>query len=272
MGFRKCLKNTFYIGSAIAVGAYWYKAKQRRRSEVLGNYSPLIDKINVTVDGVLSEQYAFSWDDEERCIYARVLKFGSLGQLIDQKFLEFEHYDDKILVAESNDDSGDLKAFSIYTRNEFGMITSVIHRLLGGKERRDDLFMNGSELSMICTGEDQTFFKWEEGNIVSISRGENERLKMTYYKNIENHLFPDINLLIKGLSCEMPLTYLMGTRSRNYVRTIVKNGPQFHEQTFLSYLLDHYDRPIQILMETTTVSEEKATNSSKEFDITYKKI
>lgn len=266
------MRNAFYIGGAIAVGAYWYKSRQRRRSEVVGNYSPLIDKINVTIDGVLAEQYAFSWDDEERCVYARLLKFDRFGQLADQKLLEFEHYDDKILVAESSDDLNELKSFSIYTRNEFGMITSITHRLMGGKEQREELFVNGSELSMICSGDHQTLFKWAEGNIVSVSKDENERLKMTYYKNIENHLFPDINLLFGGLSPEISMTYLMGTRSRNYVRTIVKHAPNFHEQTFLSYLLDHYDRPIQILMETTTVNEDKTTSSSKEFDITYKRI
>lgn len=272
MSCSKNIKRIVIIGGAVALAAYLYKRARYHRQEVVGNYSPLVDRINVATDGVFDEQISFSWDDEERCQSARSFKVGEDAKVIEQKILEFEHYEDRILVAETNEELGDASVFSIFTLNELGMVSSITNRFIGGKEQRVDLLRDGSELQKVYSDTHEALLSWEEGNLVSISSDGEVRQKMSYYHHIENHLFPDLNLLIQGLCPEMATTYLMGTRSRNFLRSIITYTPSSQEKTMISYMLDHYDRPIQVSMETIVTKDGVTTNSSKEFDITYKRL
>lgn len=272
MGHKKCLQNTLIIGGAVALAIYLYKNSRDRRDKSVGNYSPLVDTLNISEGGCLVEQISFVWDDEERCLQARSEQFDEDGNVINRKVLELEHYEDKILIAESNDDESEVSVFSIFTLNELGMVSSITNRFLGGQEQRVDLQINGSELSKVYSTEHEALLNWEQGNLIGISSGGEIRQNMTYYHHIENHLFPDLNLLVQGLCAEMPMTYLMGTRSRNFLRSIINSDPNGQEKTTFSYLLDYFDRPIQILMETTTTTGEETTTRSRECDITYKKI
>lgn len=271
MGTRKFVGKVVLIGGAILLARHLYYRAKERKNAVVGNFFPLVDRINVTSAGVLTEQYSFLWDDDERCIQAKSVKFDSLGKVTEQKILEYEHYEDRILVAEKNEEEGEITTFSVFTLNELGMVSGISNRFIDGEEQYVEMELNGSELTRVSTGEESSLLRWEKGNLMSITTGDICQ-EMTYYKKIENHLFPDINLLSQGLTSEVPLTYLLGTKSRNYLRTLVCNSPDFHEQSYFSYFLDHFARPVQVLMETTTVRPTGTEVSNKEFEITYKKI
>lgn len=272
MGCNKGLRNTLIIGGAVALAVYYYKKSRNQREKIEGNYSPLVDAVNIFEDSRLVEQISFEWDDEERCIEAKSEVFDEEGEVVKTKKLELEYYEDKILIAESNGDEGEVSVFSIFTLNGLGMVSSITNRFMGGQEQRVDLLMNGSELSKVYSTEHEAVLNWEQGNLIGISSNGEIKQKMTYYHNIENHLFPDLNLLVQGLCTEMPMTYLMGTRSRNFLRTMVNLDPNGQLKTTFSYFLDSFDRPIQILMETTTNLGDSTTIQSRECEIIYKKL
>lgn len=269
-------KNSFWkivgIGAGVAIGIYLTREYIQKKKAFLGNFSPLIDHVDITTDGVLSERWLFQWDDEERCRRATQLRLDSMGNVTSRQHYVFDFLDERVEIFTylGDDDTPDDVSYLVF--NELGVVTSIVHRAKGGQEERWDASINGAELAQIVSEDNSAIMYWHEGNLEGISYDGEARVKMTYYKNKENYTFPDINLFINGFDIEMLTTYMMGTRSRNFLRTKVTSGANYHHQSHISYLLDNFNRPIQVLIEETELSNDISTNSSREFDITYKKI
>lgn len=268
----KRTRNIALVGAGVALSAYLVKKIQKRKEEIVGNFSPLIDRVNVTTDGMLSERWSFAWDDEERCDAALEEKFDSLGNVTSQRLLVFDFTETKVEISEYHDGDDVLCSITTLFIDDYGMVSTVIHRQSGGKEQRWDTEINGAELAKLASEDNIIKMYWKEGNLHGVSYDREVRQKMTYYSKIKNYTFPDVNLFLNGLSSEMLNTYMLGTRSRNFLRTMVVTAPNYHQQSHVSYLLDSYDRPIQVLIETSEQSNDITTNSSKEFDIKYNKI
>lgn len=269
-------KNSFWkmvgIGAGVAIGIYLTREYIQKKKAFLGNFSPLIDHVDITTDRVLTERWVFHWDDEERCRRATQLKLDSMGNVTGRKHQVFDFFDERIEVLTYLDDEATPDDVSYLLLNELDVVTSIVHRSKGGQEERWDTTINGAELAQITNEDTTATMYWHEGNLEGISYDGDARVKMTYYKDKENYVFPDINLFINGFDIELLMTYLMGTRSRHFLRTRVTTGANYHQQCHISYLLDSFDRPIQVLIEETELSNDISTNSSREFDITYKKI
>lgn len=269
-------KSSFWkmigIGAGVALGVYLTREYTQKKRAYLGNYSPLIDHVNITTDGVLTERWLFFWDDEERCSRTSQLRLDSMGNVTSRKHLVFDFQEDRVEVLTYLDDEDTPDDVSYLLLNELDVVTSIIHRAKGGQEERWDTSINGAELSQIISEDSTAKMYWHEGNLEGVSYDGEARVKMTYYKNKENHIFPDINLFINGFDIKMLLTYMMGTRSRHFLRSKVTSGANYHQQSHISYLLDSFDRPIQVFIEETELSNEISINSTREFDIAYKKI
>lgn len=260
------------IGAGVAIGAYLTREYIKNKRVFLGNYSPLIDHVDITTDGELTERWVFQWDDEERCRRATQQTLDSMGQVTSRKHLVFDFLDDQVEVLTYLNDEETPDDATHLMLNELDVVTSIVHHNDAGQEERWNTTINGAELSQITNEETSATMYWHEGNLEGISYDGEARVKMTFYKDKENYIFPDINLFINGFDIEMLSTYMMGTRSRNFLRTRVTTGANYHQQSHISYLLDNFDRPIQVLIEETELSNDISTNISREFDITYKKI
>ncbi|WP_297718439.1 hypothetical protein [uncultured Porphyromonas sp.] len=260
------------IGAGIALGTYLVRQYLRKYQALRGNYSPLIDQVLVTTDGEKSERWLFDWDDEERCKIATKQSLDKYGQIFSESHLTFDFQEESIEVCHYLNDSEYPEEIASIYLNSYDVVTAIVRRFQNGKEERWDASINGAELSQLTTGEATTKMYWSEGNLEGISYGGETRKKMTYYRDKENYLFPDINLFAEGFGEEMLCTYVMGTRSRHFLRTMSVTGPNYHRQSHVSYLLDSFDRPIQMLVEDTILDNDITTNSSREFDIKYKKL
>lgn len=266
--FRKAIG----LGAGIALGVYLSKEYIRRKKLFLGSYSPLIDHVDITTDGVLTERWSFHWDDEERCTRATELRVDSLGNITRRRHLLFDFLEDRVEISKYLDDDDTPDEMSFLHLNEFDVVTSIVHRSKGGQEERWDTCINGAELAQISNEGTKAKMYWNAGNLEGISYDGDARVKMTYYKDKENYLFPDINLFSKGFDIELLSTYLLGTRSRHFLRSMVTTGANYQQQSHITYLLDSFDRPIQVVIEETQINSQITTSSVREFDITYKKI
>lgn len=260
------------VVAGVALGTYLARQYLRKYQALKGNYSPLIDQVLVITDGMKSERWLFDWDDEERCKIATQQSLDKYGAIFSENHLTFEFLEDYVEVCRYlNDNEYPEEIVSIFL-NSYDVVTSIVRRSKNGKEERWDATINGAELSQLTSGDAATKMYWSEGNLEGISYGGETREKMTYYRDKENYLFPDINLFVKGFGEEMMCNYVMGTRSRHFLRTMSVSGPNYHRQSHISYLLDSFDRPIQMLIEDTILKDDITTNSSREFEIRYKKL
>mgnify|MGYP004497037445 CR=1 FL=1 len=260
------------IGAGVALGSYLAREYSRRQKAYKGNFSPLIDYVKVATDGIPSERWHFAWDDEERCKNAIEERLDSRGHVTQTRQLIFDFREYEIEVAEYIDEADTPNEVTYLTLDDFDVVTNIVTKQDSGQQQRYDLTINGAELSELSSEEGTSKMYWHNGNLEGISYFGEARQKMTYYKNKENYIFPDINLFINGFDVDLLTTYLLGTRSRNFLRSVVTSGADRHQQSHISYLLDSFDRPIQILVEQTEVNNNISTNSSKEFEIKYKRI
>lgn len=261
------------IGAGIALGAYLTREYLRKRSVYVGSYSPLIDQVNVLTDGEMSERWLFRWNDEERCDVATQQKLDKYGQIFSETHLVFEYQEDLVEVSRYLNDNEVPEEITQIHLNGFDVLTSIIRRHKGGKEVRWDADIIGAELAELTTSDEvSTKLYWSGGNIEGISYDGRVRKKMTYYRDKENYLFPDINLFVEGFGEDMLTTYLTGMRSRHFLRTLTVSDTNYHKQTHVSYLLDSFDRPVQILVEETILDNDITTTRSREFELRYKKI
>lgn len=266
----KKVLNLLTVAGATALGYYLYRRAKKRGESLMGNFSPIVESIRVREDGELTEIMTFDWDDEEQCSSAHSVRVGPDGKWMGEKLLQLEYSDDRILVVESDTEYIATPHLSTLLLDHFGMGSTVIRRSAGGKEQRFNLVLDGNELQSVVGDDVTAELKWEDGNLRSINCHDGSKsYSMTYYKNIENHLFPDLNLLFMGLSDDLLNTYLKGSRSINFVRTINIRTPEGQTTSQVSYLMDHFDRPVQVLLETTEVKMDVNTKSSKEYDVIY---
>lgn len=263
--------NAAAVAVGVAVANLTYRYLRRKSDEVRGYFCPLMDTVTVTTDGVKKEIMTFGYDDEERCTWARSLHLDSKGELVSEKLIEAEYYEDKILICEGTEELGDTPTITTMLLDEYGMVSSITTRHPMGHEERWDTKVNGAELVAMVSDEVKGELKWRDGNVESITYNNGVAVTLNYYNNVENHLFPDLNLLSEGLSADMLTTYLLGTRTRNFFSTAehkMEDGSQKHISA--SYLCDHFDRPLQVVHEITEVD---ANGSSRKkqvvFDISY---
>lgn len=268
---KKLWVNAAAVAAGVAVANLTYRYFRQRQEEEKGFFCPLMDTITCTMDGVLREIMTFGYDDEERCTWARSIHLDSKGDVVSEKLIEAEYYEDKILVSEGSDDCGDTPTLTTMLLDEYGMVSSVTTRYPFGNEQRWDAVVNGAEMASIESDGVTGTFKWRDGNIESISYSNGTGVKFTYYNSVENHLFPDLNMLSEGLSADMITTYLLGTRTRNFFSNAefdLEEGAQKHVNA--SYLCDHFDRPLQVIHE---VAEKSASGLVEKkqivYDITY---
>lgn len=260
------------VGAGIALGTYLTRKYLRGYQMLKGNYSPLIDQVLVITDGMKAERWLFDWDDEERCKVATKQSLDGYGEIFSETHITFEFLEDCVEVCRYlNDNEYPEEIISIYL-NSYDVVTSIVRRANNGKEVRWDTTINGAELSQLTSGDATTKMYWSEGNLEGVSYGGETRKKMTYYRDKENNLFPDINLFVEGFGEEMMTNYVIGTKSRHFLRTMSVSGPNYHRQSHVSYLLDSFDRPIQMVIEDTIVDSDITTNSTREFEIRYKKL
>lgn len=268
---KKIWVNAVAVAVGVAVANLTYRYLRKRSEEIKGYFSPLMDTITCTTDGVLREIMTFGYDDEERCTWARSLCMDSRGDVISEKLIEAEYYEDKILICEGTDDSGDTPTLTTMLLDEYGMVSSVSTRYPTGHEQRWDAVVNGAEIASMVSDGVKGSFEWKDGNISTISYDNGTVVNLTYYNNVENHLFPDLNMLSEGLSADMITTYLLGSRTRNFFSAAefkMNDGCQKHVSA--SYLCDHFDRPLQVIHEITETDAQGVTERKQSvYDITY---
>lgn len=265
------LKTLAALGVGAGVGILIYEYFRRRQSGLYENtFSPLVDSIVVAKDGVTTGLVTFGWDDDENCSWVRYVTVDSQGTVTDESIIEVELYEDRILTFHGSGEVGDTPIITMYNLDNYGMVDSVTVRYPNGKERRYDSTILGAELKQSVSDDTMTSYEWCDGNIVGVRTSDGSNIRMSYYKNVENHLFPDLNMLYMPFSPDMLMSYATGTRSRNYVSTMEVERADSIEHSSFSYLCDRYDRPVQIVQETTVVREpEKCERSSTVYDIKY---
>ncbi len=265
------LKTIAALGIGAGVGILIYELLRKKQAGFYSNtFSPLVDSIVVSKDGVTTGLVTFGWDDDENCSWARYVTVDSSGTVTDESIIEVEVYEDRILTFQGSGEVGDTPVVTMYNLDDYGMVDSVTVRCPNGKEQRYDSTILGAELKQSVSDESKISYEWSDGNIVGVRTPEGSNIRMSYYKNVENHLFPDLNMLYMPFSPDMLMTYAMGTRSRNYVSTMEVESADSIEHSSFSYLCDRYDRPVQILQETTVVREpEMSEHFSTVYDVKY---
>ncbi|MDO5035782.1 MAG: hypothetical protein Q4D93_02350 [Porphyromonas sp.] len=267
-------KNTIVSALALAGTAAvtygLYKEFKKYRKRMQSSFCPVIASIDMYEDGVLSDLMTFDWDDEECCVAAHHLQLDEQGVQTAEKLMELEYHEDRVLIAEYDSETEELPTLSSMLLDPFGMAKTCILRSTGGEEKRTELLLKGNELHRMVSDDDVTTLEWEDGNLTRIDFGDGATTaSFTYYTRVNNPLFPDLNFLLDGLSGRMINSYLLGLRSRNFVRTINLRNEDSQVSAQVSYLCDHFDRPVQILMELTEVNGGATKKVSREYEITY---
>lgn len=112
---------------------------------------------------------------------------------------------------------------------------------------------------------------WDlEGNITSITgRGGEYRQEMTYYSNVGNRVFPDLNYLCDDNSINFLSSFILGSRSTNLISSMVIRRPDYHYHLLASYLCDRFDQPLQVRHEIKEIKDGEAKEFTRRYDIKY---
>lgn len=270
---RMRLNTGLSLLAGAGIGILIYELLRKKSSANESTRTPLVDTIKMTENGKVSQIMTFGWDDDEMCSWARNVTLDEGGRVSDEKLIEIEYAPDRILISERNGEDDTAPVFSSVLLDEYGMAKAITRRSRSGRETRWDEKIQGAELQELSSNDTTGIVEWEDGNIKTISFDGVVCQRMTYYKSIENHLFPDLNFLALGLSSDMLLAHLLGLRTRNFVSTleVVKGDEIFHYS--FSYLFDAEDRPLQIHQELVvldTRGEDKTGIQSRaEYDLKY---
>lgn len=268
---REVVRDLAVLSAGAAAGIYLYNLikNHRRGSEAA---TPLIDTITGYREGVLSSIITFGWDEDEMFAWARQTFFDSEGHTVQEKLIEAEEYNRKILIVESDglEDSGtpDITTIDL---DPFGMGTSLSYRRAGGKEEHRDLHLDGGQLrSLEKQGEDYAVTWDAGGNMISVSSPDGQFSQdMTYYSHVANGVFPDINFLSRDLSVDFFSSLALGSRSSNLLSSMVIRRPGSHFHLLASYMCDRYDRPVQVRHETREITEGEVKESTLRYEIKY---
>ena len=247
------LRTALAVAAGAASGILLYEILRKKTHPSATTSTPLVDSISVTENGQSVKLITFGWDDDEMCSWIRTLDLDANGLVTGEKLIEIEYSDDRILISEKTGEDDTTPVLSTILLNEYGMATAVTRRSRSGKEMRWDEEIIGAELQKITDDAHTGTLEWTDGNVTAIINDDHVSQRMTYYSSIENHVFPDLNLLALGASPDMALTHILGTRTRNFISTLeVISGDEISHYSF-SYLFDALDRPLQIHQELAVI-------------------
>ena len=266
---KMSLNTGLSLVAGAALGIAVYELLRRKKAIHHAATTPLVDTITITENGVVTRLITFGWDDDEMCSWAREVALGADGSITKETLVEIEYSQDRVLIAESNGEEDPTPVLSTILLDEFGMAKALSRRSRSGREVRWDETILGAELKELDGEEVSAVFEWSDGNIKTITFNGEVRQRMTYYKSIENHLFPDLNFLALGLSSDMLLSHILGTRTRNFLSTLeIVEGEEIRHYAF-SYLFDAEDRPLQIHQELVVLDTKGQELSGSQTQIDY---
>ena len=273
----QALRTGFTVLAGAAVGILIYELLRKKHLvPETGKSTTLADSITVTENGAVTRIMTFGWDNDEMCSWSREISLDESGNIEAVKLIEVEYSEGRIQISESAGEDDPTPVFSTVLQDEYGMAKAVTRRNRSGRETRWDEKILGAELMELTSDGATGSFEWEDGNIVSISFGGNIAQRMTYYKSIENHLFPDLNFLPLGLSSDMLLSHVLGTRTRNFLSTLEVVTEEEIKHYSFSYLFDAEDRPLQIhqelyVLDVSGNDRGEGRRSVTDYDIKYLK-
>ena len=264
---------TVLAGAAAGIAIYELIRRKNAQNEA-SKTTTLVDTIKVIENGVVTRMMTFGWDNDEFCSWAKMVTFDAEGNGSEEKLIELEYAEDRILISESTGDEDMTPVFTTVLLDEYGMAKAFSKRSRSGRETRWDGTIIGAELKELVSEEVTGTLDWSDGNVRSVACNEAVLQQMTYYKSIENHIFPDLNYLALGFTSDMLLTHILGTRTRNFLSTLeVIKDEEIAHYTF-SYLFDAQDRPLQIHQELSVLDKKGdarpgAAISRTDYDLTY---
>lgn len=268
---RDILRDLATMSVGAVTGIYIYNLIKSRHHRV-ETPTTLIDSITCYEGSRPSSVLTFGWDEDEKFSWARRIALDDQGCRSRESLIEAEVYDRKLLVVETDCmEECNTPEITTIDLDPFGMGTSLSFRRKSGKEEHWDLKLYGGQLDSILSQEDEMDVTWDlEGNITSITgRGGEYRQEMTYYSNVGNRVFPDLNYLCDDNSINFLSSFILGSRSTNLISSMVIRRPDYHYHLLASYLCDRFDQPLQVRHEIKEIKDGEAKEYTRRYDIKY---
>ncbi len=232
----------------------------------------LIDSITCYEGRHPSSVLTFGWDEDEKFSWARRISLDKEGNRLHESLIEAEVYDRKLLVVETDCmEECNTPEITTIDLDPFGMGTSLSFRRTSGREEHWDLRLYGGQLDSIISQDGEMDVTWDtEGNITSITGHEGEYCQeMTYYSNVGNRVFPDLNYLSDVSSVNFLSSFILGSRSSNLISSMVIRRPDYHYHLLASYLCDRFDQPLQVRHEIKEIKDGEVKEATLRYDIKY---
>ena len=268
---RDVLRDLAAMSVGAVGGIVLYNALKSRYHRVETPTS-LIDSITCYEGRHPSSVLTFGWDEDEKFSWARRISLDKEGNRLHESLIEAEVYDRKLLVVETDCmEECNTPEITTIDLDPFGMGTSLSFRRTSGREEHWDLRLYGGQLDSIISQDGEMDVTWDtEGNITSITGHEGEYCQeMTYYSNVGNRVFPDLNYLSDVSSVNFLSSFILGSRSSNLISSMVIRRPDYHYHLLASYLCDRFDQPLQVRHEIKEIKEGEVKESTLRYDIKY---
>lgn len=268
---RDVLRDLAAMSVGAVGGIVLYNALKSRYRRVETPTS-LIDSITCYEGRHPSSVLTFGWDEDEKFSWARRISLDKEGNRLHESLIESEVYDRKLLVVETDCmEECNTPEITTVDLDPFGMGTSLSFRRKSGREEHWDLRLYGGQLDSIISQDGEMDVTWDtEGNITSITGREGEyRQEMTYYSNVGNRVFPDLNYLSDVSSVNFLSSFILGSRSSNLISSMVIRRPDYHYHLLASYLCDRFDQPLQVRHEIKEIKDGEVKEATLRYDIKY---
>ena len=268
---RDVLRDLAAMSVGAVGGIVLYNALKSRYRRVETPTS-LIDSITCYEGRHPSSVLTFGWDEDEKFSWARRISLDKEGNRLHESLIEAEVYDRKLLVVETDCmEECNTPEITTVDLDPFGMGTSLSFRRKSGREEHWDLRLYGGQLDSIISQDGEMDVTWDtEGNITSITGREGEyRQEMTYYSNVGNRVFPDLNYLSDVSSVNFLSSFILGSRSSNLISSMVIRRPDYHYHLLASYLCDRFDQPLQVRHEIKEIKDGEVKEATLRYDIKY---
>ena len=268
---RDVLRDLAAMSVGAVGGIVLYNALKSRYRRVETPTS-LIDSITCYEGRHPSSVLTFGWDEDEKFSWARRISLDKEGNRLHESLIEAEVYDRKLLVVETDClEECNTPEITTIDLDPFGMGTSLSFRRTSGREEHWDLRLYGGQLDSIISQDGEMDVTWDtEGNITSITGHEGEyRQEMTYYSNVGNRVFPDLNYLSDVSSVNFLSSFILGSRSSNLISSMVIRRPDYHYHLLASYLCDRFDQPLQVRHEIKEIKDGEVKEATLRYDIKY---
>ena len=268
---RDVLRDLAAMSVGAVGGIVLYNALKSRYRRVETPTS-LIDSITCYEGRHPSSVLTFGWDEDEKFSWARRISLDKEGNRLHESLIEAEVYDRKLLVVETDCmEECNTPEITTVDLDPFGMGTSLSFRRKSGREEHWDLRLYGGQLDSIISQDGEMDVTWDtEGNITSITGREGEyRQEMTYYSNVGNRVFPDLNYLSDVSSVNFLSSFILGSRSSNLISSMVIRRPDYHYHLLASYLCDRFDQPLQVRHEIKEIKVGEVKEATLRYDIKY---